>query len=310
MEKFGIVVHGGAGTILKSRMTQEKEDAYKAGLEDALDLGYKALADGKSAMDAAEIAVISLEDNPLFNAGKGAVFAGDGSHLLDASVMRGDNLEAGSIACVKGVRNPVKLARLVMEDSPYVMMVAEGAENFARLKKLPFESPEYFFDALRYEQWTQIKDTPVTQLDHADKGEKNYSTVGAVALDQNGNLAAATSTGGMTNKRYGRVGDTPIIGAGIYAHNDTCAVCCTGHGEPFIRAAVAHDISSLIAYKNYSLEQACHHVVYEKLVAFKAKGGLIAIDRQGNIQMPFNCEGMYRGSWIKGSSKEIFIYKS
>lgn len=309
MEKFGIAIHGGAGTILKSRMNPEKEKAYLSGLEEALNLGYKALENGKSALDAAEIAVVSLEDNPLFNAGKGAVFAGDGTHLLDASVMRGDTLKAGATAGIRGVKNPVKLARKIMEESAYVMMVGEGAEDFARLKNLNFESSEYFHDDLRYQQWQQIKDTSKMQLDHSDKGEKNYSTVGAVALDQKGNLAAATSTGGMTNKRFGRVGDTPIIGAGIYASNDTCAVCCTGHGEPFIRAVVAHDLSSLIAYKSLTLAEACQYLVHEKLVEMKGAGGLIAIDKQGNVQLTFNCEGMYRGSWVYGSQKEVSIYK-
>ncbi len=306
---LAIVVHGGAGTILRSRMIPEQEVLYRAGLRLAMELGKAILEAGGSALDAAEQAVRSLEDNPLYNAGKGAVYAGDGLHHLDASIMVGDTQQAGSVAGVKGVRNPISLARKVMEASPYVMMIASGAEDFARLQGLEMVPPEYFHDQLRYEQWLLVRDTDITQLDHADKGEKNWSTVGAVALDRQGNLVAATSTGGMTNKRFGRVGDTPIIGSGSYDDNETCAVCCTGHGEPFMRAVVAHDLHCLMAYRGLSLPAAAHHLVQEKLVAKEGEGGLIALDARGNYVMEFNCEGMYRGVWREGDEIRTAIYK-
>lgn len=308
MKRFAIAIHGGSGTILRSHMPKEKEVLYRKGLEEALDAGYTFLEKGGSALDATEISVRMLEDNPLFNAGKGAVFDADGKHQLDASIMRGDTLKAGAVAGVKGVKNPISLARKVMEESAYVMMIGRGAEKFGRLHKLPFKKPDYFFDQLRYDQWQRIKDTPMTQLDHADKGERNFSTVGAVALDQDGNLAAATSTGGMTNKQFGRVGDSPLIGVGTYADNYTCAVCCTGHGEPFMRAVAAHRLSALMEYKGVSLKEAAHELVHVKLVALEGKGGLIAIDRSGNIELAFNCEGMYRASRVAGKKAYIGIF--
>ncbi|MEL6250606.1 MAG: isoaspartyl peptidase/L-asparaginase [Bacteroidota bacterium] len=308
MKRFAIAIHGGSGTILRSHMPQEKEVLYRKGLEEALSAGYAHLEQGGTALDATEIAVKILEDNALFNAGKGAVFDGDGKHQLDASIMRGDTLEAGAVAGVRGVKNPISLARKVMEESAYVMMIGRGAEKFARLHKLPFKKPEYFFDQLRYDQWLRIKDTPMTMLDHADKGERNFSTVGAVALDQDGNLAAATSTGGMTNKQYGRVGDSPIIGSGTYADNKTCAVCCTGHGEPFMRAVAAHRLSALMEYKGVSLKEAANELVHVKLEAMQGKGGLIAVDRSGNIELAYNCEGMYRASRVAGKSPYIGIF--
>lgn len=308
MKRFAIAIHGGSGTILRSHMPQEKEVLYRKGLEEALLAGYDFLEQGGSALDATEIAVKILEDNALFNAGKGAVFDGDGKHQLDASIMRGDTLEAGSVAGIRGVKNPISLARKVMEESAYVMMIGRGAEKFARLHKLPFKKADYFFDQLRYDQWLRIKDTPMTMLDHADKGERNFSTVGAVALDQEGNLAAATSTGGMTNKQYGRVGDSPIIGSGTYADNKTCAVCCTGHGEPFMRAVAAHRLSALMEYKGVSLKEAANELVHIKLKSMQGKGGLIAVDRSGNIELAFNCEGMYRASRVAGKPPYIGIF--
>jgi len=308
MKRFAIAIHGGSGTILRSHMPQEKEVLYRKGLEEALSAGYAHLEQGGTALDAAEIAVKILEDNALFNAGKGAVFDGDGKHQLDASIMRGDTLEAGAVAGVRGVKNPISLARKVMEESAYVMMIGRGAEKFARLHKIPFKKADYFFDQLRYDQWLRIKDTPMTMLDHADKGERNFSTVGAVALDQAGNLAAATSTGGMTNKQYGRVGDSPIIGSGTYADNKTCAVCCTGHGEPFMRAVAAHRLSALMEYKGVSLKEAAHELVHIKLESMQGKGGLIAVDRSGNIELAFNCEGMYRASRVAGKAPYIGIF--
>lgn len=309
METYALAIHGGAGTILRSKMSPEKEKEYHAGLRAALETGREVLQKKGTALDAVESTVRVLENNPLFNAGKGAVFAGDGTHLLDASIMCGIERKAGAIAGVRGVKNPISLARTVMEKSAYVMMIGEGAEEFAHLHKLELEPPEYFYDELRYQQWQRVKDTSQMILDHSDKGEKNFSTVGAVALDLHGNLAAATSTGGMTNKKFGRVGDSPIIGAGTYAENETCAVCCTGHGEPFIRTLVAHDVSRLMAYKGYSLEKATREVIHSKLPEINGKGGLIAVDREGNISMEFNTEGMYRGMVSSFFEMETKIYE-
>ncbi|MEM6345190.1 MAG: isoaspartyl peptidase/L-asparaginase [Bacteroidota bacterium] len=304
-----LVLHGGAGTILRSKMDPQKEIKYRAGLQAALQVGRALLEKGSSALDAAEATVKALEDNPLYNAGKGAVYAGDGKHYLDASIMRGDNREAGSVAGITGVKNPISLARSVMENSRYVMMVGIGAEAFAKQQGLEMVPPAYFHDELRYKQWLEIKDTTLTQLDHAHKGEKNWSTVGAVALDQNGNIASATSTGGMTNKQFGRVGDTPIIGSGCYANNLTCGVCCTGHGEPFMRSVVAYDLSCLMEYKGMSLAEAARHLVQEKLLAIEGEGGLIALDAEGNYVLEFNCEGMYRAAWVSGQEEYVGIYK-
>lgn len=308
MNPFAIAIHGGAGTILRARMTKEKEALYRAGLTEAIHAGHQILKTGGSALDAVEAAVILLENNPRHNAGRGAVYAGDGTHQLDAAIMDGKTLKAGAIAGVRGVKNPILLARKVMEDSAYVMMIGKGAEDFARLKGLEFASPDYFHEQMRYEQWLSVKDTPIMQLDHADKGEKNYSTVGAVALDQHGNLAAASSTGGMTNKRFGRVGDTPIIGAGTYADNATCAVACTGHGEPFIRAVVAHDVVARMAYKGLSLQEATDEIIHQTLIEMDGRGGLIAVDRLGNMALPFNCEGMYRASQVGNEEAVVEIF--
>lgn len=294
MIPFAIAIHGGAGTILRARMNPELEATIRQGLLDALESGHQVLASGGSALDAVERAVVSLEDDPSFNAGRGAVFAHDGTHQFDAAIMRGDTMEAGAIAAVRGVRNPIALARRVMERSRYVMMVGKGAEDFAQQEQLAFADPSYFRSDLRFQQWQRVKDSDQTLLDHSDKGEKNFSTVGAVALDTNGHLAAATSTGGMTNKRFGRVGDSPIIGSGTYAENGTCAISATGHGEFFMRYVVAHDIAALMRYRSYSLQKAAEKVVMEKLKDLGSEGGLIAIDAQGNVAMPFNTAGMYR----------------
>ncbi|MCX6275463.1 MAG: isoaspartyl peptidase/L-asparaginase [Bacteroidetes bacterium] len=306
MKNFTIAIHGGAGTILKSSMTIEKENAYNSALQEALETGFQILAKGRSALDAVEAAVISLENCPLFNAGKGAVFTHDGKHEMDASIMEGKHLNAGAVAGLKNVKNPVGLARLVMEKSEHVLMSGAGAEDFARSLNVPFESDDYFFVQQRYDQLMEMHQSGKTALDHTP--EKKFGTVGAVALDQNGNLAAATSTGGMTNKKYGRVGDTPVIGAGTYANNKTCAVSCTGHGEFFLRAVVAYDVSCLMEYKGMSLEQACTHVVKEKLVALGGEGGLIAIDAAGNFSLTFNSEGMYRGMRNSAGKNVISIY--
>jgi L-asparaginase / beta-aspartyl-peptidase len=307
MHKYAIALHGGAGTILKSLMTPEKELQYKRSLEDALVAGENVLASGGMALDAVEISVRLLEDNPLFNAGKGAVFTHGGKNELDAAIMDGNGLRAGAVTCVEGVRNPVTLARAVMEHSEHVFMSGTGAEEFARLHGLEFEPAEYFFLQSRYDQLIAAREVDRIVLDHTPD-DKKFGTVGAVALDRHGNLAAATSTGGMTNKRFGRIGDSPVIGAGTYANNDTCAVSCTGHGEYFIRGVVAYDISCLMQYKGYSLKHACDEVVLNKLRISGGEGGLVAVDQKGHIAMVFNSEGMYRAGKREGEEPEISIY--
>jgi beta-aspartyl-peptidase (threonine type) len=309
MKKFGIAVHGGAGTILRSKMTSEKEMIYLKALEDAILTGTKILESGGSALDAVEATVKNMEDFPLFNAGRGSVFTHEGKHEMDACIMNGKDLMAGSIAGVKNIKNPIQLARAVMEKSEHVFLANSGAVAFAKEQNVPSEPDDYFFVQHRYDQFQAAKNTDQIVMDHTPVSiineEKKMGTVGAVALDQHGNIAAATSTGGMTNKRWGRIGDSPIIGAGTYANNNTCAISCTGHGEFFLRAVVAYDISCLMEYKGLTLKQACDHVVMNKLVKIGGEGGLIAIDSQCNIEMPFNSEGMYRA--LKKSDDAIYI---
>jgi beta-aspartyl-peptidase (threonine type) len=304
--RFGIAVHGGAGTILKSSMTAAMQKEYEDGLQQALNAGYAILESGGKSVDAVEAAVIVLEDIPLFNAGKGSVFNHLGKHEMDASIMYGKTLAAGAVSGISVIRNPVKLAKTIMQQSGHVMMSGRGAEEFAAEHGLKKGDDTYFYNEFRYKQWQEIKDTDNTQLDHKDK---KFGTVGAVALDIAGDLAAATSTGGMTNKKFGRVGDTPLIGAGTYANNATCAVSCTGHGELFIRSVVAYDISCLMEYKGLSLSEACNIVVHDKLVKIGGEGGLIAIDTQNNICLSFNSEGMYRGYKKNNGYAAILIYK-
>ncbi len=299
MNTYAIAVHGGAGTIPQADMTPEREMAYRQGLEDAVRRGHAILKDGGSSLDAVEAAVRVLEDCPHFNAGRGSVFNADGQHEMDASIMEGHQLRAGAVAGVNNVKNPVGLARLVMEKSPHVLISGMGAFEFAHQQHVPLEDDQYFFDQFRYDQWMKTKGTDVYQLDHSkdpdEEKERKFGTVGAVALDQHGHLAAATSTGGMTNKRFQRIGDSPIIGAGTYANDATCAVSCTGHGESFLRAVAAYDVSALMEYKGLSLADAVREVVHRKLPLLDGDGGLIAIDRNGNIVLDFNCSGMYRG---------------
>jgi beta-aspartyl-peptidase (threonine type) len=304
-----IAIHGGAGTISKGLLTPELEQAYLSGLKKALQAGHLVLQKGGSSLDAVTAAVVELEDFPLFNAGKGAVFNHVGGHEMDAAVMEGKQLMAGTVCGVSNVRNPVLLAKGVMEKSAHVMMAGEGAETFAKSIGIKFEDDAYFYTEQRYKQWQELKDSESFQLDHTEKSSNKMGTVGAVALDQFGNLAAATSTGGMTNKKFGRIGDSPVIGAGTYANNETCAISCTGHGELFLRSVVAYDISCLMAYKNLSLQEACDVVVMDKLVEIGGEGGLVAVDALGHIAMPFNSEGMYRAS-IDQNGKEFYgIYK-
>jgi beta-aspartyl-peptidase (threonine type) len=304
--KFGIAIHGGAGTLLRSSMTSEKEKEYLTGLEDALKAGYSVLQNGGSSLDAVEAAVVVLEDCPLFNAGRGSVFNHIGKHEMDASIMYGKTLEAGAVSGVSNIKNPVRLAKTIMQQSEHVMMSGAGAEAFAATQGLATADDDYFFNDFRYQQWQEIKGSDTIQLDHSDK---KFGTVGAVALDVHGNLAASTSTGGMTNKKFGRVGDTPIIGAGTYANNNTCAISCTGHGELFIRSVVAYDISCLMEYKGLSLQEACDIVVHDKLIKIGGEGGLIGIDAKGNIALPFNSEGMYRGYQTNDAPAVVKIYK-
>ncbi len=312
-QKYCIAIHGGAGTILRSTMTPELQQQYEAGLRAAIDAGYTILANGGSAVDAVDAAVTSLEDFPLFNAGKGSVFNNKGMQEMDAAIMDGKTLAAGAVCGIAHVKNPVQVARAVMEHSGHVMLAGEGAEEFAKAQGMNMENDAYFYTEQRYQQWQQAMKDDVVQLDHTvkeeEKTDKKFGTVGAVALDMNGNLAASTSTGGLTNKKFGRIGDSPVIGAGTYANNNTCAISCTGVGELFIRSVVAYDISCLIDYKGLSLKEACDIVVHDKLVKIGGEGGLIALDKHGNIEMSFNSEGMYRACKASDGREEVLIYK-
>jgi L-asparaginase / beta-aspartyl-peptidase len=322
MSKFTIVIHGGAGTISKKSMTREKEAAYLKALNDAIDAGYKILEKKGNALEAVKEAVIELENNSLFNAGKGSVFTNTETHEMDASIMDGRDLSAGAVAAVKNIRNPIELAYMVMKKSEHVFLIGNGAEEFAKQHGVAFEPDEYFYSEFRYKQLQKAKKANETALDHdinlndgsssakaSEDQERKFGTVGAVACDANGNLAAATSTGGMTNKQWGRVGDSPIIGAGTYANNKTCAISCTGHGEPFIRAVTAYDVSCLMEYKGLSLEEAMSIVVNAKLMKIAGDGGMIGVDGKGNAALIFNSEGMYRGVRSSDGRDELAIYK-
>ncbi|MBK9271028.1 MAG: isoaspartyl peptidase/L-asparaginase [Saprospiraceae bacterium] len=302
-----IAIHGGAGTIPRGSLTAEKEKMYLEALRVALEAGNVILKSGGSSLDAVCRAVMELENCPLFNAGRGSVFTHDGKIEMDASIMDGSNLDAGAIAACTGIQNPVLLARLVMEKTDHVLLVGEGANRFAEEMNIPRWPDEYFHTEFRWKQLESIRHTGNTMLDHQEK-EKKFGTVGAVALDQFGNLAAATSTGGMTNKKYGRIGDSPIIGAGTYANNSSCAISCTGSGEYFIKCSAAFQVHAAMKYGGLSLEEACHQVVHKELVAMGGDGGLIAIDSSGNICMPFNTEGMYRASIDVDGKMEVLIY--
>ncbi len=306
---FSLIIHGGAGNIFPGMMTAEEETLYKLGLEQALQAGYRVLKSGGSAVDAVASAIASLEDDPMFNAGRGAVFTKKGINEMDAAIMDGSNLAAGAVAGVRNVKNPIKLAREVMLHSGHVFLSGAGAGEFALNRGIELAPDEYFLNKARYEQWLEIRDSDYYQLDHkadnlkgAPKTDYKFGTVGAVACDQNGNLAAGTSTGGMTNKQYGRIGDSPVIGAGTYANNTTCGISCTGHGEFFLRRVVAHDISCLMEYRGLSLKEACNIVVKGKLVEMGGEGGLIAMNAKGNHDFCFNSTGMYRG-FIDASGK-------
>lgn len=297
MLPYSLVIHGGSGTILKENMTAELEAAYLQGLDEALMAGFDELEKDKSALEAVMAAVIAMENNLLFNAGRGSVFTRNGTHEMDAAVMDGKTLAAGSVASVSNIRNPVMLAAKVMTASPHVFLCGKGAEEFAAIHGVQREPDEYFYSDFRYRQWQSVKDENIQALDHNILlNENKFGTVGAVACDKHGNLAAATSTGGMTNKQSGRIGDSPLIGIGTYANNKTCAISCTGHGEPFIKAVAAYDVSCLMEYKGFSLKEAMHYVVHDKLLRLDGEGGMIGVDASGNTAMIFNSAGMYRAA--------------
>jgi beta-aspartyl-peptidase (threonine type) len=327
-----IAIHGGAGTILRASLTPSAEAEYHAALHAVLSAGQRVLADGGSALNAVSEAVRLLEDCPLFNAGRGAVYTAAGTHELDAAIMDGSTLEAGAVCCVKRVRNPVLAARSVLERSEHVLFTGEGAESFAAAQGLEFVEPAYFDTEARHRQWLLARDQQRAMLDHDGASlaasssststaaqdptphepidpNRKFGTVGAVALDRHGHVAAATSTGGVTNKQVGRVGDTPLIGAGCYADDATCAVSTTGSGEMFMRMVAAYDVAAQMAYRNVSLHDAAHDVVMNRLPKIDGRGGLIAVDARGNIALPFNTEGMYRGFARVGETPVTAIYR-
>lgn len=332
MSKIALAIHGGAGTILKSQMTAELEREYRGGLEAGLKAGWDVLQNGGRSLDAVEAAVVSLEDFPLFNAGRGSVFTHEGKQEMDACIMDGARLKAGAVAFVKNIRNPITLARLVMEKTEHVLLAGEGANQFAEQIDVRSEPDEYFFTEHRWLQLQEAMATGRVQLDHSVEvtnpksqgsgkgddrdglgtldlglGAKSLGTVGAVACDSKGDLAAATSTGGMTNKKFGRVGDTPLVGLGNYA-DDICAVSCTGHGEYFMLGVTAYDVAARMKYKGLTLEEAALDAI-ERLTSIKGEGGLIAVDADGNVKLPFNSEGMYRGSVTADGEFQIDIYR-
>lgn len=316
LKKYTLVIHGGAGTILKKNMSTEKEQQYLQALEKALATGEAILKNGGTALEAVEATIKTMEDNPLFNAGKGAVFTNAGKNELDAAIMDGKTLKAGSVAGVTTIKNPIEAARLVITNSEHVMLVGKGAEEFAAQQGCAIVKPEYFFTNDRWKALQKAKGNnrdsskkSSSQLLQPNNKDYKYGTVGAVAIDVYGNLAAATSTGGMTNKKYNRVGDAPIIGAGTYANNNTCAISCTGWGEFFIRLVMANTISSMMEFGNYTLQDATNEMILKKLPALGGDGGLIGVDKNHNIAMPFCTEGMYRGYIKSTGEKLIKIYK-
>ncbi len=299
-QKFAIVIHGGAGNVNPENYSEERQKVYAEALEHALDTGIFILERGGTSLDAVEQVIIILENSPLFNAGKGAVFTNEGRNELDASIMEGKTLNSGAVAAVGDIKNPIRAARKVMEESEHVMLIGNGASRFAAEHGLEIVDSSYFYTEQRWKSLERIRKT--------SKAEK-YGTVGCVAFDQEGNLAAGTSTGGMTNKKYGRVGDSPIIGAGTYANNNSCAVSATGHGEFFIRYTVAHDISALMQYADLSLQEAASKVIQEKLKSVGGMGGIIAIDNQGNIVIEFNTSGMFRAYANSSGEKGIKMFR-
>lgn len=306
---YALVIHGGAGSIREDNMSPEKERQYTQALNEALDIGEAILQEGGSALDAVEQTIVFLENSPIFNSGRGAVFTADSTNELDASIMDGRDRSAGAVGGLTQVKNPIRAARAVMEESPHVLLTGAGAEAFARLQGLELVDPSYFYTE---RSWKALENAKAREqgngrvgFEHADE---KFGTVGCVALDRDGHLAAGTSTGGMTNKKWNRLGDSPIIGAGTYADDATCAVSCTGHGEYFIRYAVAHDMSALMAYRQMGVDEAGQHIIHEKLVKAGGRGGLIALDAQGRVSMPFNTLGMYRG-YAKPGERKVAMYE-
>ena len=312
---YTLVIHGGAGTILKEDMTPDLEKAYMDGLNQALEAGFAVLEEGGTAVNAVKASLVVLEDHVLFNAGRGAVFTKKGVQEMDAAIMDGQSLAAGAVAGVRNVRNPIELATEVMRNSNHVFLSGKGANDFAIKQGVKLEPDEYFFSQFRYDQWKAIRDSDTYSLDHTHHHleelmrDKKFGTVGAVACDQHGHLAAATSTGGMTNKKYGRIGDSPLIGAGTYANDATCAISCTGHGEMFIRAVASYDVSCLMEYSQLSLQQAMDRVVNNKLKQLNGEGGMIGVDGKGNHAMIFNSAGMYRAVKNSDNFSQVLIYQ-
>lgn len=311
MADFSLAIHGGAGTILPEQLTPELQEAYTRALQNALDQGWAVLQKAGSALDAVEAAVRSLEDEPLFNAGRGSVFGHDGSQEMDASIMNGATGAAGAVSAIRNIRNPISLARAIMDKTEHVYLTGKGAQEFADLLGVATEPDTYFFTEHRHQQWLAARDSQGTVLDHNQiLPDKKFGTVGAVACDQAGNLAAATSTGGMTNKRWGRVGDSPIIGAGTFAKNATCAISCTGHGEYFIQSVAAYDVSCLMEYRGLTLQQAMEEVVFKKLKPIGGEGGMIGVNGNGETALVFNSAGMYRGAISSNGKKELGIFSN
>lgn len=312
---YTLVIHGGAGTILKEDMTPDLEKAYMDGLNQALNAGFAVLEEGGTSANAVKAALVVLEDHVLFNAGRGAVFTKKGVQEMDAAIMDGQTLAAGAVAGVRNVRNPIELATEVMRNSNHVFLSGKGANDFAIKQGVKLEPDEYFFSQFRYDQWKAIRDSDTYSLDHTHHHleelmrDKKFGTVGAAACDQHGHLAAATSTGGMTNKKYGRIGDSPLIGAGTYANDATCAISCTGHGEMFIRAVASYDVSCLMEYSHLSLQSAMDKVVNNKLRALQGEGGMIGVDGKGNHAMIFNSAGMYRAVKNSNGFSQVLIYQ-
>lgn len=313
-ERFGIVIHGGAGSMVPGKFTAEQETEYRIQLNKALAAGYKILREGGNSVDAVEAAINVMEDSPLFNAGKGAVFTAAGTNEMDASIMDGKTLNAGAIAEVRHIKNPISTAKMVMQKSKHVMLVGEGAEQFAGNNGVEMVDTSYFFTQERWDTLQELlKSEEEKKKDNKEAAvyknpDWKFGTVGAVALDKNGNLAAGTSTGGLTGKLYGRVGDSPIIGAGTYADNNTCAVSCTGEGEYFIRLDIAHDISAQMAYENKDVSEAADNVINKKLKDLGGLGGVICMDRDGNFTMTFNTDGMFRGYLMEDGNPKVFLY--
>ncbi len=305
MNNYAIVIHGGAGSFSTKSMTPEKTQAHEAVLKQAYSAGFIILEKGGTSVDAVKVAIMVLEDSPLFNAGKGSVYTNQGDVEMDAAIMEGKTLEAGSVAGVSLVKNPIALAEAVLSKSDHVIISGDKALDFAKNHNLEIESKTYFESEARQQQLQKAIANNHMALDHDEEEENKFGTVGAVALDQQGNLAAGTSTGGLVNKKHGRIGDSPLIGIGTYANNESCAISCTGHGEFFIRKVVAHEVSSRMIYKEESLEEASTAVIMKDLKSINGLGGLIAIDKAGNISMPFNTSGMFRG--LRKSDGEEFV---